>query len=232
MKNKLGIIGGMGPLATNIFFSKIIENTKANSDQEHIWTVISSHSTMPDRTRVILEKLNSDVIFKAVSEDIKIMEASNVKRIAIPCNTFHYFYEEVQSLTSIPIINMVDEAMKEFSNRLCKKALVLSTSGTKQSGIYEKYAKKYEVEILELDEKYSDQINNLIYEIKKTNVVDRPEFVELINELLDIYNPDGIIIACTELSLVPLDNLKETEVVDAMDILVKESILQTGYELA
>ena len=91
MKNKLGIIGGMGPLATSIFFSRIIDSTEATKDQEHIWTVISSHSTMPDRTSVIVEKLDHDVIIQAVSEDIRIMEAANVKRISIPCNTFHYF---------------------------------------------------------------------------------------------------------------------------------------------
>ncbi|NLD17862.1 MAG: aspartate/glutamate racemase family protein [Tissierellia bacterium] len=231
MKNKLGIIGGMGPLATSIFFSRIIDSTMATKDQEHIWTVISSHSTMPDRTSVIVEKLNHDVIIQAVSEDIKIMEAANVERISIPCNTFHYFYDEVQSLTDIPIINMIDEAMKEFSTLYGKKTLVLSTVGTKQAGVYEKYAETNGIEILDLDEKYVTQINDLIYEIKSTNMVDRPEFIEFLEELFEVYQPDGIIVACTELSLIPLGKFTNNKVLDAMDVLVRESILQTGYQM-
>jgi aspartate racemase len=231
MKNKLGIIGGMGPLATSIFFSRIIDSTEATKDQEHIWTVISSHSTMPDRTSVIVEKLDHDVIIQAVSEDIRIMEAANVERISIPCNTFHYFYDEVQNLTDIPIINMIDETMKEFSLKYGKKALVLSTVGTKQAGVYEKYAKPNNIEILDLDEKYVTQINDLIYEIKSTNIVDRPDFIELLEELFEVYNPDGIILSCTELSLMPLGKFANNKVLDAMDILVRESILQTGYQL-
>lgn len=232
MKNKLGIIGGMGPLATSIFFSRIIDNTKASSDQEHIWTIISSHSTMPDRTKVIAEKLDSDVILKAVSEDIRIMEASGVSKIAIPCNTFHYFYDEVQALTSIPIINMIDETMKDFNKNIGEKALILSTTGTKQAGVYERYAKNYGIEIIDLEENYSDEINNIIYDIKKTNDVERPEFLDLIRKLDKVYSPDGFVLACTELSLVPLEGLDEIKIVDAMDILVRESILQTGYTLA
>lgn len=232
MKNKLGIIGGMGPLATSIFFSRIIDNTKASSDQEHIWTVISSHSTMPDRTRVIAEKLDSDVILKAVSEDIRIMEASGVSKIAIPCNTFHYFYDQVQGLTSIPIINMIDETMKDFNKNIGEKALILSTTGTKQAGVYERYAKNYGIEIIDLEENYSDKINNIIYDIKKTNDVERPEFLGLIRKLDKVYSPDGFVLACTELSLVPLEGLNGIKIVDAMDILVRESILQTGYTLA
>ncbi len=232
MKNKLGIIGGMGPLATSIFFSRIIDNTKASSDQEHIWTIISSHSTMPDRTKVIVEKLDKDVIIKAVSEDIRILETSGVSKIAIPCNTFHYFYDEVQALTSIPIINMVDETMKEFYKNHGNKALILSTTGTKKAGVYERYAKSYGIEVIEIDENYSNEINNLIYEIKETNNVHRPEFLELIRKLNEVYSPDGFVIACTELSLVPMDDLEDVNVIDAMDILVRESILQTGYELS
>lgn len=231
MKNKLGIIGGMGPLATNIFYSRIIENTKATKDQEHIWTVISSHTSMPDRTGVIEKGLDKSQVIEAFAEDVKVMEAAEVARIAIPCNTFHYFYDDVQKLTDIPIINMIDESMKEFSNKFGKKALVMSTSGTKKAGVYEKYAKNHNVDIIDLDDVYFERFNKIIYDIKKTNIVDRPEFIELLEELFENYKPDGIVLACTELSLIPLGKFKNNRVLDAMDILVKESIEQVGYEI-
>lgn len=228
---KLGIIGGMGPLATNIFFRNIIDSTKAESDQEHIWTVISSHSTMPDRTKVIEENLDKDTIVNATRKDIEILEKAEVEKIAIPCNTFHYFYDEVQSLTKIPIINMIDETMKKFSEELGYKAVILSTTGTRDAKVYEKYASKYGVEIIKIANEYYDRTYNIIYDIKATNKVERPEFIQLLNEVNMNYNPDGIVIACTELSLIPLDDYKGNNIIDAMDVLVKESILQLGYEL-
>lgn len=228
---KLGIIGGMGPLATNVFFRNIIDSTKAETDQEHIWTVISSHSTMPDRTKVIKENLDKDTIVNATREDIEILEEAKVDKIAIPCNTFHYFYDEVQSLTKIPIINMIEETMKKFSEELGNKAIILSTTGTRDAKVYEKYADKYGIEILEIADEFYERTMKIIYEIKATNTVERPEFIQLLEEVNMNYNPDGIIIACTELSLIPLEDYKKNNVIDAMDVLVKESILQLGYEI-
>ena len=72
----------------------------------------------------------------------------------------------------------------------------------------------------------------LRYLIQKTNDVERPEFLDLIRKLDKVYSPDGFVLACTELSLVPLEGLDGIKIVDAMDILVRESILQTGYTLA
>lgn len=221
----------MGPLATNIFFRNIINRTKANSDQEHIWTVISSHSTMPDRTEVILEHLDKDIIINSAKKDIKIFEAANVDRISIPCNTFHYFYDEVSELTEIPIINMIDETMKRFSKTLGKKAVILSTHGTEKAGVYKKYSKKYGIEIIDIDSKFMDFVSETIYDIKATNIVERPKFIELLNNVSEIYKPDGIVIACTELSLIPLDDYEKDDIIDAMDVLVEESISQLGYEL-
>ncbi len=127
---------------------------------------------------------------------------------------------------------MIDETMKDFNKNIGEKALILSTTGTKQAGVYERYAKNYGIEIIDLEENYSDEINNIIYDIKKTNDVERPEFLDLIRKLDKVYSPDGFVLACTELSLVPLEGLDGIKIVDAMDILVRESILQTGYTLA
>lgn len=181
--NKLGIIGGMGPLATNIFYNRIIEHTKTNSEQEHIYTIISSHSTIPDRTFVILNNLSHDIVLKAVSEYLKIMEHAGVKRIVIPCNTFHYFYDEIQGLTDIKIINMIDETLKDFRKNLGKRACVLSTLGTKKSKIYNEYAIANDIEVIDLDETISTRINNIIYRIKSTNNVEEPELLDIMDDI-------------------------------------------------
>ena len=104
---KLGIIGGMGPEATSFFYARITGRTKAASDQEHLDIVILSHASMPDRTHAILTGDKSAVL-EAAMQDIRALEMLGVENIAIPCNTFHYFLEDLQKETKIPIINMLE----------------------------------------------------------------------------------------------------------------------------
>ena len=115
MSKKLGVIGGMGPEATNFFYARLIARTKAESDQEHIDTVILSHATMPDRTKAILTG-EKDELIKAITEDARNLELLGVSNIAIPCNTSHYFYDEVQAATKVPVIHMIEECVRYIKN--------------------------------------------------------------------------------------------------------------------
>lgn len=74
MKKKLGILGGMGPLASMVFYERIIHNTEANSDNEHIDIMLLSHATIPDRTSVILENRDHSEIVDVVKPDIEAFE--------------------------------------------------------------------------------------------------------------------------------------------------------------
>ena len=105
MLKKLGVIGGMGPEATSFYYARVIARTKAESDQEHINMIILSHATMPDRTQAILTG-NKLPFLKAITQDARDLEMLGVENIAIPCNTSHYFLEDIQKSTSVPIINM------------------------------------------------------------------------------------------------------------------------------
>ena len=230
--DKLGIIGGMGPLATNIFYSKVIGKTLAEKDQDHIWTVISSHATMPDRTRVIIDNEDKNVILDEVKKDLEIMESAGVSTIAIPCNTFHYFYDDLKSMTDIEIINMVEETLKVFKENFGDKACVLSTKGTKTAKVYEKYAENLGINLIDLPEDTVDQVNNIVYNIKSTNNRIQPEFWEITRNIKKNYDIDGFIIACTELSIITYEDEDEKkDFLDAMDVLVVESVLRCGYPL-
>ena len=90
---KLGVIGGMGPLATVKFYDKVVLNTDAHNDNEHIDLVVLNHSTMPDRTRCIIEKKDLEFL-NVIKKDLEILDNIGVDVVAIPCNTSHYFYDE------------------------------------------------------------------------------------------------------------------------------------------
>lgn len=231
-RKKLGVLGGMGPLATAIFYEMIVKNTKADSDQDHIYTIVSSHGSIPDRTKVIMDGEDVNTVLDSVMEDIKLFEYAEVSNIAIPCNTFHYFYDHVQAMTEIPIINMVDEAMKECAEIFGEGSTVgiLGTKGTINSGVYDVYAERHNIKLYKVDKFMQDILMKSIYDIKETGRLRQDNVVEIIDDIMGKKLADGIVLACTELSLVELDNAHEAKIVDAMEVLVNRSITRSGYE--
>lgn len=219
-------------MATSVFYERLIRSTKAQADQDHIWTIISSHAQIPDRTDLILGGQGPGPLVQAVKKDIEIMEVSQVANIGVPCNTFHYFYDDIQVLTEIPIINMVEETVSHIHRLGLKKIALLSTKGTWKSKIYKNYGKEYSVNFVDIDEAYYDRLADIIYQIKATSNLDDSSFVDLVKEIEKTYDVSSFVLACTELSLLSLDRLKAYNMVDAMDVLVKESITRSGYDFA
>ena len=103
---KLGIVGGMGPLAGCEFYRMLIEATPADCDQEHFDVLLSGHASIPDRTLAV-ESGDYAPLLAAIGEDLALFEHSGMDLVSIPCNTSHTYYDELQNLTSIPIFNMV-----------------------------------------------------------------------------------------------------------------------------
>ncbi len=218
---KLGIIGGMGPLATNELYKRIIERTPATCDSEHINTVILSHATLPDRTESILTG-NKENFLNAIKGDFDIMNRIRPDKIAIPCNTSHYFYEDFTKFTDIKIVNMVEETIIEAKNRGFSSAYVFGTKGTYTAKVYEKYATKHRVEIKYIEDDEKDDIMKLIYSIKEGEEINPDAFNHIISKYV---SKDAIgIIACTELSLIKLSDENNKYCVDALDVLTNRAI--------
>lgn len=223
---KLGVIGGMGPLATVKFYDKIVLNTEAHNDNEHIDLIVLNHSTMPDRTKCIIE--NKDIEFlNEIKKDLEILEKIGIDVVAIPCNTSHYFYDEFKNFTNLKIINMIEETILEIKRRGIKKVAVFGTLGTLNSKVYNKYAKENGIEVKELSLEDKKTVMDIIYKIKETNNLESKDFVEILNRYC---NDKTIgIIACTELSL--LDIPENLNTIDALDVLVNKSIEYSGAKI-
>lgn len=223
---KLGVIGGMGPLATVKFYDKVVLNTDAHNDNEHIDLVVLNHSTMPDRTRCIIEKKDLEFL-NVIKKDLEILDNIGVDVVAIPCNTSHYFYDEFSKYTNLKIINMIEETILEIKRRGVKQVAVFGTIGTLNSKVYDKYAQRYGIEVKELSTEDKNSVMDIIYNIKETNNLENKEFIEILNKYCD---KDTIgIIACTELSL--LDICKSINTIDALDVLVNKSIELSGAKI-
>ena len=225
---KLGVIGGMGPYATAKFMENITLHTKADIDQDHLDMVVLNHCKMPDRTQTI-ESGDSTLLLSHFKEALSILEFAKVDHIAIPCNTSHYYYDDIQSMTDIPIINMIDETIKKIADETpAAKIVVMGTDGTVKSGVYDKYAKKRGLYSVPLDSKQQKIVMDTIYNMKNNKVIFSQEF----NQLIDwfIYKNIKVILACTELSSLEIPTGLKERTVDAMDVLMKESVSRCKKE--
>lgn len=224
---KLGIIGGMGPEATVDFYHRIVNHTVASKDQEHIDMVILNHASIIDRTYAIKNHLEHELL-NSLQEDIHVMENLQVTNIAIPCNTCHTVLDKIQELTTIPIINMIEETVKYiFENRNCyKKIGLMATDGTILSGMYQSCFDKYGLSLHAPQKDIQSQIMDIIYQdIKAKGYYDNEKFKKILTYFLQS-GCDHVILGCTELS--GFKSSFKTYSIDPMDYLVKACIEKSG----
>lgn len=230
-KNKiLGVIGGMGPLATNLFYEMVIEKTQAHKDQDHVNMIILNHATMPDRTEAILTN-NLEPLFSELLNDGKMLEAQGVCAIAIPCNTSHLLIDRLQQKLSIPVINMIRETVDKIgSNGLQKnsKIGILATDGTISTKLYQRECERKNLTSVVPSKESQRLVMKIIYDgIKNGGEIDYRDF-ENIEEELKAEGCQNIILGCTELSVFKkLYKLPELYV-DAMSVLAEKAILTCG----
>lgn len=229
---RLGIIGGMGPEASSFFYQRITERTKAAKDQEHIDIVLLSHATMPDRTQAILTGEKEEFL-RAIGADVAALTQLGVSNIAIPCNTSHYFLEEIQKMTTVPIINMVEESIKYVTNLYLgiQKIGIMGTDGTLRAGTYHRAAEKYGAQAVDPHTEAQKDVMSLIYDdIKGGTHGDKSKFDRAYANLKS-QGCEAVILACTEISVFKEYNPIPADCIDAMDVLVAESIIRSGAEI-
>ncbi len=230
MKKVAGIIGGMGPQATVDLFQKIVLNTKSDSDNNHIHILIDNNVDIPDRTKSILN--NSDLPLKYMSESAKKLESIGAEFLAMPCNTAHYFYDKLKETVNIPILNMIEETAKYLKSKGETNLLLLATTGTIKTGIYQKIFSKFDLNIITPSDDFQEEVMSSIYDYVKKGVPYNKEniFKEHLDKAL-LNDIDSIILGCTELPILFSENNFDYKVVDPTIILAKSIITTAGYSI-
>ena len=225
----LGILGGLGPMATVYFYEMIISHTKAEKDQDHIDIVINSRATTPDRTAYIMGK-SSENPLRIMVEDSKRLKEYGVTLLAIPCNTAHYFYDMLTDAIDIPFLNIMDETASYLESKGIKKAGVMATEGTVTSKTYHRYLEAHGIECVVPDEEHQKLITEVIYDnIKMGKPADMEKFMKAANYLLE-NGAETLILGCTELSLVKKQECLDPRFVDSLEVLAKKAIEACGKE--
>ncbi len=229
----LGVLGGMGPLATQLFYKRIIEKTDANCDQEHLNMIILSHATMPDRTGEILGG-RTEELFHLLLKDAQMLEQGGAGVIAIPCNTSHVLMDRLQESIGIPIINMVEETAAHIADTFREPELriaVLATDGTIRTGLYQKALEKAGITPVIPSADSQKLVMKIIYDgVKNGGEIDFSEFLTVQEEILG-QGCQAAILACTELSCFKELYHLPHFYIDAMEILTDLSILTCGGKI-
>ena len=225
MSYRLGVLGGMGPQATNTFYQFVIDRTDARTDQEHVNALILSDSGMPDRTSAILggEKAQ-EAVFLRLLEDARLLERAGCTCIAVPCNTSHFFLDRVQESIGIPILHMIRETARLLTSQGLKRPGILATDGTIQTGLYQKEFAAAGIETVIPSPEAQRLVMSLIYDDVKAGRDGDPQKFAAIHRDLIAQGCDCGVLACTELSVFADKHHLPHFYTDAMAVLAERAV--------
>ena len=197
----IGIIGGMGPLATADLFNKIVSLTEAGGDNDHIHIIIDNNTEIPDRTDYIMnDGANPE---KHLIKSALKLEIMGADVLIMPCNTAHFFYNRIIQYINIPFINMIEETAKEIVKSYKEKYKVglLATEGVYNAGVYDKIFRKYSIDMVKPSAEQQKQITNIIYSIKAgKKYIDTTSFKKVMSQMKS-QGAETFILGCTELPI-------------------------------
>ncbi|MCI9656137.1 MAG: amino acid racemase [Lawsonibacter sp.] len=225
MQYRLGVLGGMGPQATNTFYQFVIDRTDAQTDQEHVNALILSDSEMPDRTSAILSGGEArEGVYRRLLADARLLEGAGCTCIAVPCNTSHFFLDRVQEEIGIPILHMIRETARLLAVQGLKRPGILATDGTIQTGLYQKEFSAAGIEAVVPSTQAQELVMSLIYDDVKAGRDGDPQKFAAIHEDLLAQGCDCGVLACTELSVFADKHHLPPYYTDAMAVLAERAV--------
>ena len=229
----IGILGGMGTQAGLDFCNKLAVLNRGKIDQEYPLFLLYNKSNIPGRpesigsqTKNILNKSTNKTsrekynkVLKSLLKGCKLLERNKCKFIVIPCNTAHYWFDDLQNKINIPIVNMPKEVFK-FTKKKCKKNSkvgLLATEGTLKTGVYKKFFDK-DYQLIEPSQQIQKlSVNKAIKLVKMGNVKAAAKAIKPAIDSLIKMKCKKIILGCTELPIAifafkSFENVKSSKV--------------------
>lgn len=223
MHKKLGILGGMRPMATVDFMKRVVEKSPAASDQEHIPMIISNNPLTPDRTTCILD--NGDDPIDVMMHDLQDLKSSGATKVVVPCNTAHYWIDKLSDV-HLSFISIIDSVIDEVCRRKMQNIGILATDATLKAKIYERSIESEgKHAILPTPEQQQDVMAGIkavkAGDIERGRALMEPVFDSLLEQ-----GADGVILGCTEIPLAfdAFSDEKKAKSLDSLDLLADECV--------
>lgn len=229
-KKMLGVIGGLGPIATAHFMELVIRMTEAQTDQQHLDMIIYNCPSIPDRTSYILDHSKANPLPRMIEIGQKLAR-QGAQEIAIPCITAHYFHEELATAIPLPIIHIVKETVAHLKENGVTCAGVMATDGTVSAGLFQREMEANGIVPVLPSAARQGDVMSLIYDNIKANLsADMARFDAVSRELKDS-GAQAVVLGCTELSLIKRDYAIGNGFIDAMEVLARAAVCRCGGKL-
>ncbi|MCT7696124.1 aspartate/glutamate racemase family protein [Lactobacillus iners] len=203
MEHFFSIIGGMGTIATESYVRLINSRVKIKCDQDYLNYILVNDAQIPDRTAYIKDHTQPD-FFPALRSDVLSQAQLKPDFFVMPCNTAHYYYKELASLTDVPFLHMMRIAIHNFIDNYPneKKIGLIATEGSIYDHLYADELSKVGRQVEFGGPEIQPLVNELIYKnIKEKGIVDAQLFYKILQLMHDKYGCHVILLGCTELSL-------------------------------
>ena len=223
---RLGILGGMGPAASAEFINRLIQQTPASCDQEHIPFVLWNEPRTPDRS--ISMRAGNDDPLPYLKKGILSLKSVGCDYIVIPCNSAHYWYDEMNKL-GIPILHIVDSVVDELKCLDIDNQTigVMGTQGTIEYGIYQNHLENQGWKCIVPDKAEMDYFVQPAIDFIKGGKIEEAHhlLVKVIDSLIS-RGAKAVVLGCTELPLA-VRELEQNGIplVNSIDSLVKKAIV-------
>lgn len=225
----VGIIGGMGPEATVDLLRRIIRNTPAEDDADHIRCLVDNNPKVPSRIKALIEGTGEDPA-PVLTGMAQALEAAGADFLCMPCNTAHRYYERICSAVSVPVLHMVELAVAEACAIAPSAARVgiLASPAVRLTRLYGDALAARGLEAVYPDPDAEDALFEVIKKVKRGDAGPKSRAaLALTARHLCAKGADVCIAACTELSVL-LDGMPDPALVDASECLAKEVVRQAG----
>lgn len=231
-KQVIGILGGMGTLATAHFFDVLVKNVKSEKDQDYPRIIIYNNPDIPDRTKAIIGEGKSPV--EEIVRTMKNLQNAGAQIIAMPCISAHYYFDEITRHCDVQMINMIEETYKVYENEIYgKKVGLLATTGTVKAKTFLRFFPEEKVLVPD-DYIQENMVMEAIYGKKgiKVGELNHPKKLLIQSaETLINQGADAIIAGCTEVSVALKNDDLPVYYLDPIVILAEATILKSGYQL-
>jgi aspartate racemase len=225
----VGVLGGMGPLATADFYTKIVELSPAARDQDHVRIVIWADPTVPDRSSALLDGGPSPV--PALVRGVRSLQTAGAQVIAMPCNTAHAFLPELRAVSGVTILDMIELTMEHVTTTCpgLSRLGILATRGTHATRLYQNRAAAAGLEpVLLGGTQQRDLVDRAIAVVKGGRDLDRAASLirTAVASLRDL-GAEAVVVGCTELPVVAGRASDVLPVVDATSVLA-QAVVELG----
>ena len=220
---RLGILGGMGPAASAEYITRLIQQTPATCDQEHIPFVLWNEPRTPDRSTSLRNGDNRPLPY--LLQGIQVLKDAGCNFIVIPCNTAHFWYDELIKF-QVPIIHIVDSVAYSLCDADVDSGTigVMGTQATIELGLYQRHLTDWNC-IVPSQEEMNDIVQPAIDLVKAGDMVESHAMLMSVVDSLIARGAKAVVLGCTEIPLAIKEHSQNgIPLINSIDSLVKAVI--------